>query len=267
MLGIFILIGVIKLKSILTEGRENSNCWMAPSGKSIPVKDTHMTTAMEILPKWREDRIDPMMELWKKGYLRVTYMYDGSLLVNNEVHPPNERQMAALKNLAIEGEHTKITWDKGDDEKILWTYQDTLQEVMKDNVEYVGPDDIDYDYSGDLNTMERESGIRILRDKEVSTLALQNGKVVGALYTAEHPYEFSFDLIVAKEARGQGIGAKLIDSALAQYRQEEIEMGKELRLDVVNPWVEKYLLHKGLVVLEKLPGRAIMGYPKEQGIA
>lgn len=258
---------MIKLKSILTEGRDKSHCWMDPSGRTIPVKDTHMTTAMELQPNWRRDRIDPIQELWKKGFLRVTYMYDGSLIVNNEIHRPNERQMAELKNIAAEGEHTKITWDKGDDEKILWTYQDTLQEVVKGKVEYTSPDEVDYDYSADLNKMEKESGINILRDKEVSTLALQNGKVIGALYTAEHPYEFSFDLIVAKEARGQGIGAKLIDSALAQYRQEEIEMGKELRLDVVNPWVEKYLLHKGLVVLEKLPGRSIMGYPKEQGVA
>ena len=82
--------------------------------------------------------------------------------------------------------------------------------------------------------------------------------MVGALYVENNNYEFSFDVIVAKEARGQGIGAKLIDMALAQHRDQENEMGTELRVDVVNPWVEKYLKHKGLKVLTKQGGHTIM---------
>jgi len=199
-----------------------------------------------------------MEELWKKGYLRVTYMYDGALIAHNEKRPPNEKQMAALKDIALEGEHSKIEWDRGDDLKILWTNQDPLQEVRGSDVEYISPDEVEYDYYDDLNRMERESGIRILRDKEVSILALQNGKVVGALYTTTHPYEFSFDVIVDKAARGQGIGAKLIDFALSEYSQIAADQGTELRVDVVNPWVEKYLLKKGLRVLQKVGGHTIM---------
>ncbi len=213
---------------------------------------------MQLVPNWKRDNQDPFDVLWKQGYLRITYTYDGTLIAHNEKRPPNEKQMAALKDIALEGEHSKIEWDRGDGLKLLWTPHDPLQEVKNSEIEYVGRDDVPYDYYDDLNRLEKESGIRILRDKEVSILALQNGKVVGALYTTAHPYEFSFDVIVDKAARGQGIGAKLIDFGLSEYNQVADEQGTELRLDVVNPWVEKYLLKKGLRILQKIAGHTIM---------
>jgi GNAT superfamily N-acetyltransferase len=256
-----IFIRVIKLKNILTEGRERSHGWMSPSGRMIAVDDTHMATAIQLIPNWQADKLDPMYELWKKGYLRVTYMYDGSLIAHNEIRRPNAKQLVELKNMALEGKHRKIVWDDGADEHILWSEQDVLQEMSKGETEFVGPDEVGYDYYDDLNRIERESGIRILRDKEVSTLALQNGKVVGALYVTSHPYEYSFDVIVDKAARGQGIGAKLIDWGLSAYHELAAAYGGELRLDVVNPWVEKYLLKKGLRVLQKIGDHTIMTTP------
>ena len=127
-----------------------------------------------------------------------------------------------------------------------------------EGIEYVSPDEVEYDYYADLNQMVQNSGIRILRGKELDLLAIQNGKVVGALYTEHDGDEFSFDVVVDKPARGQGIGAKLIDIALDQHRNEESEMGTQLKVDVVNPWVEKYLLHKGLKVAERHGYHVIM---------
>lgn len=257
LLGKFIFILVIKLKNILIEGRERSHGWMGPSGRMINVDDTHMSKAMELVPNWKRDNQDPFEVLWEQGFLRVTYMYDGTLIAHNEKRPPNERQMAALKDMAIEGDHSQIEWDGGDRQKLLWTDQDALQESL-DDVEFVGRDDVDYDYYSDLNRIEKESGINILRDKEVSVLAMKGGRVIGALYTSTHPYEFSFDVIVDKPFRGQGVGPKLIDLGLSEYNQMELEQGTELRLDVVNPKVEKYLLRKGLRVLQKIGGHTIM---------
>ena len=48
--NICIFIDVIRLKDILMEGRERSNCWISPSGRIIPVTDTHATTAFKISP-------------------------------------------------------------------------------------------------------------------------------------------------------------------------------------------------------------------------
>ena len=67
------------------------------------------------------------MDLWNRGYLRVTWMYDGTLMAHNEVKFPTEKQLSVLKDMAIEGDHEKIVFDGGDKEKILWSQFDTLQ--------------------------------------------------------------------------------------------------------------------------------------------
>lgn len=130
---------MIKLKSLLVENRrKRSHCWMDPNGRIIPVRDTHDSDARTILnPKPltynpRDYNDDPVVELWKRGFLRVTYMYDGSLIAHNEVHPPNDKQISVLKNIAVEGEHSKIEFDNGKDKpKILWSEFDVIQEENK----------------------------------------------------------------------------------------------------------------------------------------
>jgi hypothetical protein len=116
---------MIKLKDILKEGRKNSHCWLSPSGRVIPVHGTHDLTARFISPG--DSKHDAIMDLWKKGYLRVTWMYDGSLVAHNELQLPNVKQLSVLKNIAMDGEHEKVVYDGGDrGEKILWSVYDTL---------------------------------------------------------------------------------------------------------------------------------------------
>ena len=128
----------------------------------------------------------------------------------------------------------------------------------QESIELTGPEETDIDYYDDLNRMEKESGINILSNKELNTLAVQDEKLVGALYVSMQNDEFSFDVIVDKLARGQGIGAKLIDNALSQYREIKDDMRLTLKLDVVNQWVEKYLLKKGLKIVGKYGTHTIM---------
>ena len=116
---------MISLKKLILEDRKNSHCWISPAGRIIPVDNTHDFTARKLSPG--PAKHDAIMDLWKKGYLRVTYMYDGSLLVNNEVMMPNDIQMRQLMRIAADGEHDKIVYDSGDNEKILWSVHDTLQ--------------------------------------------------------------------------------------------------------------------------------------------
>lgn len=125
---VLLFIIVISLKKILLETRESSHCWLSPTGKIIPVDNTHDFTARRILsfdPKFKQHH-DALMLLWKKGYIRVTYMYDGSLIANNEVLPPNDIQKRILIKLAQDGNHEKVVYDRGDKDFILWTINDTL---------------------------------------------------------------------------------------------------------------------------------------------
>ena len=165
-------------------------------------------------------------------------------------------------DLALESGLNVVEWDGGDKNKILWSEYDVMQEnVNNSQVEYISPDEANergLDYADELNRIEKASGIRVTGNKEAFILAFIDDKVVGAIYTETNSYEYSFDVIVDKPARGKGIGAKLIDYALADYSQLENDIGTELRVDVINPWVEKYLLKKGLKVLTKHGDHAIM---------
>lgn len=250
---------MIKLKSLLNEMREKSHGWMTPSGTIIPVDDTHMTTAMKLVPNWRTLNIGPFEELWRKGYLRITYMYDGTLIAHNEKQQPNRKQLDILKDIAVKDHHGKIEWDNGKDLKILWTDQDFLEET-KENVEIISIDDanemgIDLN---DLGRIERESGINILRDKEINFIAVINEKVVGGFYSSIVGDEYSFDIIVDKPYRRMGIGKKLINLGLNDFRQLEDELGLQLKLDVVNPHMISYLEKKGLKIIQQYPGHTIM---------
>lgn len=234
---------------------QNGYSWQDPEGRFHPVTAddySHGSMAHSITG----DTKDPIMMLWKRGWNRIAYMGD-TLYCHNEASQPNQRQIKALTDLAMEVDVSKVVYDGGDKQRVLWSVHDTLQETTS-GIEFISPDEADFNYYDELNRIERESGIRILRNKELNLLAVQGGKVLGALYTENDGEEFSFDVIVDKPARGQGIGAKLIDMALDQFRQEEIEMGTQLKVDVVNPWVEKYLLHKGLKVVQRDGGHTIM---------
>lgn len=128
-----------------------------------------------------------------------------------------------------------------------------------DELEFVSPDEAserDIDYYDDLNRIEKESGIRILSDKNLSVIAIKNGKAVGALYTGLSGDEFSFDIIVDKNERGQGIGNKLSNLGFSEYR--DLPEGYNLKLDVVNPNMVHYLLKKGLTVVNQIGGHTIM---------
>lgn len=130
-------------------------------------------------------------------------------------------------------------------------------------VEFLSVDDADnsgIDYYEDLERIRRDSNINILSDKDLDLLAVANGKIVGAMYTAfdNSNNEFSFDVIVDRLFRGKGIGRKLIDYGLGEFRQLEAEMGAKLKLDVVNPEIERHLEKRGLKVLQRYSGHAIM---------
>lgn len=130
---------------------------------------------------------------------------------------------------------------------------------IETDIQFISPDDTDLDYYDDLNKMEKESGINILSDKELVLLAIKDSKVVGALYEANKIQEFSFDIIVDKSERRKGIGKKLIDIGLSNFREFK-SLGYILKLHVVNPDLIQYLMSKKLRIIEKLPNGVIMTY-------
>jgi len=145
---------------------------------------------------------------------------------------------------------------------------------IREEVVYVHDGQIDPESDADVDeeplfdqvdTLEKNSPISILRGKDLFAIYLDNGKAVAAAYNEVDGDEFSFDIIVADSHQGKGIGSKMIDLAL-----EEFEMHKDandeiqIRVDVVNPVMKKALEKRGFDVKEETgKDRWIMGVKDE----
>jgi ribosomal protein S18 acetylase RimI-like enzyme len=133
----------------------------------------------------------------------------------------------------------------------------TFQYVGGDNEEDKNPD-IDYDKG--INNVIKNSEINILRGKEPNTVAIADGIVVGVLFTEFDGSEYSFDAAVLPNYRKKGIGSKLVDIGIAEFDQYSDIEGTIMRIDAVNPFIEKTLLKKGFKIEGKQNGHTIMIY-------
>lgn len=127
-----------------------------------------------------------------------------------------------------------------------------------DNIQFESPEDTSIDYYQDLNRIEKESGIHVYSWKHLSLLAIKNGKCVGALYEGIINNIFSFDVIVDKQERRQGIATKLIDITIANFK--ELPEEYKLEVQVVNAHLIPHLEKRGLKVIENRKGHIIMTF-------
>lgn len=120
---------IILLKKLLTEnseGRFRAHSWLSPHGNFIPLQSMDHHGVARILSRGEEDRKNPIMALWRRGYQRL--IYDGDkLYTHNEMSPPNDVQKRNLIQLAKEEGFSEIFWDYGDDSKLLWSAHDVLE--------------------------------------------------------------------------------------------------------------------------------------------
>lgn len=116
---------MITLKSLISEidpGKKRYS-WQDPRGNFLPIKSSHAQDAYVITHEPK----DPIMALWKRGYMRITHM-GNILMAHNEVMPPNNKQKSELINLATIVGDVSVEWDDGEDNKIIWSEYDVLEE-------------------------------------------------------------------------------------------------------------------------------------------
>ena len=127
----------------------------------------------------------------------------------------------------------------------------------------------DYEQLEKLDEVIRESGINILRNKELKHVALdKKGDPVAGLWVENNGDEFSFDIIVSEKHRRKGIAEALLNQAIAEFEYESSineEMGEDplsYKVHAVNPNMENLLLRYGFVAEQELPdGSVIMTHP------
>jgi len=110
---------------IISENRKDMYSWLSPQAKIIHVAGSgHGSDAISILNRLGiyefESSLDKMFEL---GWFRITY-YDDSLYMHNNKVMPNNKQLNAMKNVAIENHMKNIKLDNEDEYRILWSNQD-----------------------------------------------------------------------------------------------------------------------------------------------
>jgi ribosomal protein S18 acetylase RimI-like enzyme len=111
------------------------------------------------------------------------------------------------------------------------------------------PYDIDYDpwiAADQADAIASKSGIRISSDKELSSIALADDNVVGAIWTSlsnDEPPVFDFDVAVDPEFRGTSrIGLRLIDTAIEDLRANQSDFPDTYaRVWVINPKLVRVL--------------------------
>lgn len=115
-------------------------------------------------------------------------------------------------------------------------------------------DDLDpYDVANKAEIVAHESGIRVMRNKELKFVALDRSysdPVIGGVWTATyHDYEqdatvFDFDVAVDKEFRSSAlVGLKLIEAAISEYNDLQDDR-KYIRVWVINPKLVRVLERK-----------------------
>ena len=129
------------------------------------------------------------------------------------------------------------------------------------NTEYLDAetamDILENNFDQEMQNLEKSSEINILRGKELTTVAINSKKIVGALYEEFDGHDYSFDVIVSPTMRRQGIAKNLINIALNNFSMYE-EMDANIKLDVVNKDLENYLKSIGFKTIDIIENHTIM---------
>jgi hypothetical protein len=121
---------VIKLTDILKEVeteetyKKMAYSWQKPNGTFQPIKYSHGSDAWKM--GGQQPNTDYVMEFWKRGWNRIWHNHH-TLFCHNEVQFPNEKQKAALIELAMNLNLQEVEYDGGEDSKILWSIHDILE--------------------------------------------------------------------------------------------------------------------------------------------
>jgi predicted nucleotidyltransferase len=179
-----------------------------------------------------------------------------------------ESGLSAVGEFSTENLVFKILRQRGLIGKLKDTIQNiknkslSLKESVIKNLETKNGDELDDIEQTDVERIRKESGINILSGKELTLVYLIDNKVVGMLYTEfDTDGEFSFDIIVDKPYRKQGIGKLMIKNAIRRFNYDkDAYENPHIKLDVVNRNLESYLKSIGFKEVNRIQGHTIMTF-------
>lgn len=100
--------------------------------------------------------------------------------------------------------------------------------------------EFDYERAEAAESLVNASGLSMLRDDEITDIAVDGDKVVGVMFSAVHGVEMNTSIAVDPRYRGQHIATNLFDH---MYIDEHIELHVA---ELVPPYtLEKFLVKRG----------------------
>lgn len=123
---------------------------------------------------------------------------------------------------------------------------------------YTEEGEIDYQRGEEAEALVKAQGLNMLRDDEITDVALDAGKVVGVMFSAVHGQEMNTSIAVDPKYRGQHIATTLFDSL---YIEDHIERHVA---ELVPPYtLESFLTRRGYTFVTQ--DRDIKIYEKRYG--
>ena len=122
--------------------------------------------------------------------------------------------------------------------------------------------EVDYEAEDAVRAIAKARGLGITRDREIAMVARDaDGNVIGGAFTSFDGDNYTFDVVVNEENEGKGVGSALTD-AVAKMPSDigEANPNATMKVDVVNPAMQKMLEARGFEVTEQLDnnGRVLM---------
>jgi len=135
----------------------------------------------------------------------------------------------------------------------------------KIEVLYFDPDYNDEGYEENNRIIEaayevaNKAGLYISSDKSLEYIAKSGDKVVGAVFTSfyidnsTNQAEYSFDAAVLPDYQGKGVGSKLVDVGIQEFRNiQDTEFPNTVMIvNVVNPVVIGMLERRGAIIIDE----------------
>jgi len=123
--------------------------------------------------------------------------------------------------------------------------------------------DIDYEAEEKVREIAKKRNLGITSDREIAFIARdKDGKVIGGAYTSydNSTGEYTFDVVVDESVEGEGVGSRLLDEVKdLPLDIEDMNPDATVKVDVVNPQMQKMLEKRGFEVVEKTgPNRVTM---------
>lgn len=112
---------------------------------------------------------------------------------------------------------------------------------------------IDYEAEDKVRAIAKDRDLGITSDREIAYVARnKEGQIIGGAFSSFDGQEYTFDIVVAKEYEGQGVGSALLDEVIEPGEVGDLEV--RTYADVVSPSMKAMLERRGWSV-ESTTGR------------